>query len=107
MMRVVKELRKITLITIKSSFVCVHAYPSYSINNNAGYIDKVVDEMIPQIEEEELADYIDVFCDKGFFSPVDTDTILETGIQYGLKPRIHANELDYSGGVQTGVKNGA
>jgi imidazolonepropionase len=67
----------------------------------------VINEMIPQVAAEELADYIDVFCDKDFFTTEDTERILMAGIKYGLRPKIHANELDYSGGIQVGVKYGA
>ncbi len=67
----------------------------------------LTEEMLPQIAEQGLADYIDVFCDKGFYTVEETDQILEAGARYGLKPKIHANELDYSGGIQVGVKHQA
>ena len=63
--------------------------------------------MLPIVAEQNLADYIDVFCDKGFFTVKDTERILEAGVRYGIRGKIHANELDYSGGIQAGVKHGA
>jgi len=68
------------------------------------YVDKVINEMLPQVAEEGLADFIDVFCDTGFFTVEDTERILEAGLKYGIRGKIHANELDYSGGIQAGVK---
>ncbi len=76
-------------------------------DNRKGYIDLIVNEMIPAVAAERLADYIDVFCDRGFFTVDETERILAAGARYGLRPKIHANELDYSGGIQTGVKFGA
>ena len=70
-------------------------------------MDLIINEMIPLIAAENLADFVDVFCDKGFFTVEETERILMQGIKYGLKPKIHANELDYSGGIQVGVKYGA
>jgi imidazolonepropionase len=67
----------------------------------------VINEMLPIVAEQNLADYIDVFCDKGFFTVKDTERILEAGVRYGIRGKIHANELDYSGGIQAGVKHGA
>ena len=107
MLRVIKELKKNSPIKIKSTFLGAHAYPLAYKNNHEAYLDEIIQKMLPQIAEEDLADYIDVFCDRGFFSPEETDKILKAGISYGLKPRIHANELDYSGGIQVGVKNNA
>src|SRR5690606_6696551 len=71
------------------------------------YIKLIVEEMIPQIAEEQLADYCDVFCDQGFFTPQETATILSAGIKAGMKPKIHANELGYTGGIQVGVQHQA
>ena len=70
-------------------------------------MDLIINEMIPVVASEDLADYIDVFCDKGFFTVEDTERILMAGMKYGLTPKIHANELDYSGGIQAGVKYNA
>jgi imidazolonepropionase len=71
------------------------------------YVDLIINEMIPEVAGEDLADYIDVFCDRGFFTQEETDRILMAGIKHGLKPKIHANELDFSGGIQVGVKYNA
>lgn len=107
MLRVIKQLKRYSPLTIKSTFLGAHAVPMAYRNNQAAYVDIVVNEMIPQVAEEGLADFIDVFCDKGFFTVADTERILEAGLQFGLRAKIHANELDYSGGIQAGVKYGA
>lgn len=107
MLRVIKKLKENTLLTIKSSFLGAHAVPAEYKNKQDEYVDIIINEMIPMISDEELADYIDVFCDKGFFTVEDTDRILNAGMKYGLRPKIHANELDYSGGIQVGVKYNA
>lgn len=107
MLRVIKKLKKVSPLTIKATFLGAHAVPAEFKANRKGYIDQLVKKMLPVIAEEKLADYIDVFCDRGFFTPEETDTILEAGAKYGLKPKIHANELGLTGGVQTGVRNGA
>lgn len=107
MLRVAKELKKYTDLTIKTTFLGAHAIPLEYKENRDKYIDLIVEEMIPQVAAEELADYCDVFCDKGFFTVPETERILLAGEKYGLKPKIHANELDYSGGIQIGVKHGA
>jgi len=107
MLRVIKQLKRYSPLTIKSTFLGAHAVPMAYRDNQAAYVDIVVNEMIPQVAEEGLADFIDVFCDKGFFTVADTERILEAGLQFGLKAKIHANELDYSGGIQAGVKYGA
>jgi imidazolonepropionase len=107
MLRVIRELKRLSPLTIKATFLGAHAIPMEYRGKQHEYVDLVINEMIPQVAAEELADYIDVFCDKGFFTVEDTERILMAGIKYGLKPKIHANELDYSGGIQVGVKYGA
>ena len=107
MLRVIRDLKSLSPLTIKSTFLGAHAIPLEYRGKQNEYVDMVINEMIPQVAAEELADYIDVFCDKGFFTTEDTERILMAGMKYGLKPKIHANELDYSGGIQTGVKYGA
>lgn len=107
MLRVIRDLKGLSPLTIKSTFLGAHAIPMEFRGKQHEYVDMVINEMIPQVAAEELADYIDVFCDKGFFTVEDTERILMAGIKYGLKPKIHANELDYSGGIQAGVKYGA
>ena len=105
MLRVIKRLKEQYPIPIKSTFLGAHAVPKN--NTKEQYIKTIINEMLPKIAEEKLADYIDVFCDKGFFSPQETEQILKTGSKYGLQPKIHANELDFSGGIEVGVKMGA
>lgn len=107
MLRVIKKLKKESDLLIKATFLAAHTYPTLFKNNHQGYISQIIDEMLPIIAEEKLADYIDVFCEEGFFSIAETEQILETGKHYGLKPKIHANQLHLSGGVQVGVKHQA
>ena len=106
MLRVAKRLKEVSPILIKTTFLGAHAIPK-SYKNRKDYIDLIVDEMIPQVAKEGLADYCDVFCDRGFFTVAETDRILKQGLKFGMKPKIHANELDYSGGIQVGVDNQA
>ncbi|MDM8004206.1 MAG: imidazolonepropionase [Bacteroidota bacterium] len=107
MLRVIRRIREESPVTVRSTFLGAHAVPAGYRDNRKGYIDLIVDEMIPAVATERLADYIDVFCDRGFFSVEETARILEAGARHGMRPKIHANELDYSGGIQTGVKFGA
>ncbi len=107
MLRVIKKIKETSPITVKSTFLGAHSIPAEFRNDQGKYVDIVINEMIPQVAAEELADYIDVFCDKGFFTVEETDKILMAGMKYGLRAKIHANELDYSGGIQVGVKYNA
>jgi imidazolonepropionase len=107
MLRVTKRLKETTPLIIKSTFLGAHAVPYEYKGKQAEYVDLVINEMIPKVAEEGLADYIDVFCDKGFFTVEETEKMLMAGKKYGLQPKIHANELDFSGGVQIGVKHKA
>ena len=107
MLRVIKRLSKETPLTIKSTFLGAHAVPVEYKGRQTEYVDLIINEMIPAVAAEDLADYIDVFCDKGFFTVEDTDRMLNAGMKYGLRAKIHANELDYSGGIQVGVKYNA
>lgn len=104
MLRVIKKLKEKSALPIKATFLGAHTYPLEYKDNHQGYIDLIMNEMLPVIAKEKLADYIDVFCETGFFSPVETEMICRAGMSYGLKPRIHANQLSLSGGTQTGVK---
>jgi imidazolonepropionase len=104
MLRVIKKLKELSPLTIKSTFLGAHSIPLEYRGNQSAYVDLVINEMLPRVAEEGLADYIDVFCDKGFFTVEDAERILEAGQKYNLKGKIHANELDYSGGIQAGVK---
>jgi imidazolonepropionase len=107
MLRVIKKLKERSNLLIKSTFLGAHTYPLEYKEDHQGYIDLIIKEMLPVIAREKLADYIDVFCETGFFSPEETETICRAGMDLGLKPKIHANQLNLSGGVQTGVKLGA
>ncbi len=107
MLRVNRWIRETAPICVRSTFLGAHAIPTKFKKNPSKYVDIVINEMIPQVAAEELADYIDVFCDRGFFSVQDTERILMAGIKYGLRPKIHANELGLTGGVQVGVKYNA
>ncbi len=107
MLRVIKRIRNSSLIEVKATFLGAHAVPGEFKNNRDKYVDIIINEMIPVIASEDLADYIDVFCDQGFFSVEDTERILMAGIKYGLTAKLHANELGYTGGIQTGVKYNA
>ncbi|MEQ1744507.1 MAG: imidazolonepropionase [Saprospiraceae bacterium] len=107
MLRVVQRLKAVSPIPIKATFLGAHAVPTEYKNRRSEYVDLVVQQMIPRVAEEGLADYCDVFCDRGFFTVEETERILQAGWAHGLKPKIHANELDYSGGVQVGVANRA
>lgn len=107
MLYAIRKLKELSPLTIKATFLGAHSIPAQYRGRQEEYVDMVINEMIPQVAAEELADYIDVFCDKGFFTVEDTDRILMAGMKYGLRPKIHANELDYSGGIQVGVKYNA
>jgi imidazolonepropionase len=107
MLRVIKKLKETTPITIKATFLGAHAVPAEYKGRQGEYVDLIINEMIPQVSIDDLAEFIDVFCDKGFFTVEETERILMAGMKYGLRAKIHANELDFSGGVQAGVKYGA
>lgn len=107
MLRVIRRLKDISPIPIKATFLGAHTYPQAFKDNHEGYIQQIIEEMLPEIAAEGLADYIDVFCEKGFFSPEETERILEAGYKHGLKGKIHGNQLGLNGGVQAAVKMGA
>src|SRR6056297_1127850 len=107
MLRVIKRLKETTPVTIKSTFLGAHSIPAAYKENTDKYVDIVVNQMLPEVGKQKLADYVDVFCDHGFFTVQQTDRILNASAKYGLQPKIHANELDYSGGIQVGVKHKA
>ncbi len=107
MLRVIKRLKESSPLIIKASFLGAHAVPANYKGQQGKYVDYIVNEMLPEVAKENLADFADVFCDKGFFTVEETDKILSASAKYGLRPKIHANELDFSGGVQIGVKHNA
>ncbi|MFZ4751699.1 MAG: imidazolonepropionase [Chitinophagaceae bacterium] len=104
MLRVIRRIKETAGIPVKATFLGAHAYPMEFRENHQAYLDIIIQEMLPQIADEGLADYMDVFCEKGFFSAEETAQLLEASSKYGLKPKIHANQLYNSGGVQVGVK---
>lgn len=108
MLRVIRALKEdYPHIPIKASFLAAHAYPIEYRTDHQAYIDLIINEMLPKVADEGLADYMDAFCEEGFFSVAETEQLLEAGWKYGLKPKIHANQLHRSGGVQVGVKHNA
>jgi imidazolonepropionase len=107
MLRVIQRLKRNSKIPIKTTFLGAHTIPFEYKENRHGYIDLIIKEMLPIIADEKLADYIDVFCEEGFFSPQEAEQICNAGKAIGLKPKIHANQLSVSGGVQAGVRVGA
>ena len=107
MLRVIRRIKETSPIEIKATFLGAHAFPEEYKNRREKYVDLIINEMIPIVASLDLADFIDVFCDRDFFTVEDTERILMTGIKYGLIAKLHANELDYSGGIQTGVKYNA
>jgi imidazolonepropionase len=107
MLRVIRRLKENSAVAIKASFLGAHAIPLMYKENRRGYISLLINEMLPRIAAEGLADYCDVFCDKGFYTVDETDQILKAAAKYGLKAKIHANELANSGGVQVGIANNA
>ena len=104
MLRVIRRIKESSPVEVRATFLGAHAVPEEFKSNREKYVDIVINEMIPVVASEELADYIDVFCDDGFFTVEDTERILMAGMKYGLRPKLHANELGFSGGVQVGVK---
>ncbi|MCX6230304.1 MAG: imidazolonepropionase [Bacteroidetes bacterium] len=107
MLRVIKKLKAISPLTIKATFLGAHAVPAVYKGKQKEYVELIINEMLPLVASEDLADYIDVFCDKGFFTEDETEILLMAGMKYGLRAKIHANELDYSNGIQVGVKYNA
>jgi len=107
MLRVIKKLDEHYPITIKSTFLAAHALPTEFKNNKSAYLDEVINEILPIVAEEHLAEYIDVFCEIGYFSVDDTNRLLKAGVKYGLTPKIHVNQFTAIGGVQVGVKHHA
>ena len=107
MLKVIQRIKNSSGLIVKSNFLGAHAVSREYTGRQKEYVDYVCDAMIPAVAESGLADYIDVFCDKGFFTPEETSLILEKGAEFGLIPKIHANELGISGGVQIAVKHKA
>ena len=107
MLRVIRRIKETAPITVRANFLGAHAVGRAYRGRQSEYVNLVCNEMLPRVAEEGLADFVDVFCDEGFFTVEDTDRILSKAAEYGITPKIHANELEVSGGVQVGVKHGA
>jgi imidazolonepropionase len=107
MLRVIRELKKLTPLTIKSTFLAAHAVPTEFKQSKVAYIDLIINETLPKVAEEKLADFIDVFCEQNYFTPEETIQILNAGKKYGLIPKVHAEQMSNYGGVLAGVKCGA
>jgi len=104
MLRVIKRLKEKSNLSIKATFLGAHTFPLAYKDNHKGYIDCIINDMLPVIAAEKLADYIDVFCETGFFSPEEMETICKAGMHCGLKPKLHVNQLNSIGGIETGIK---
>ena len=107
MLKVIKKLKEVSPLTIKATFLGAHAIPNEYKNNKDAYIDLVINEMLPVVAEEQLADYIDIFCEEGYFSVADTEKLLEAGNKWGLTPKTHVNQFTILGGVEASVKHNA
>jgi len=107
MLRVIKRLKQNSPLTIKANFLGAHAIPENYKEKREGYINLIINKMIPIIKSEGLAEYIDVFCETNYYTPQETDRILKAGIAIGLKPKIHVNQFTTIGGIQTGINNNA
>lgn len=107
MLRVIRRLKNAVKIPVKATFLGAHAIPSAYKENREGYLDLLINEMLPRIGKEGLADYLDVFCEKGFFNPEETEKLCLAGKGFGLKPKLHVNQLNSIGGIEAGLKHGA
>lgn len=107
MLSVIKKLKENYSIPIKSTFLGAHALPTEFKNNKQGYIDLIIQEMLPKITKENLVDFIDIFCEKGYFSVEDTEQILEAAKKYGLRSKIHVNQFNSIGGIKIATKHNA
>ncbi|MES2680325.1 MAG: imidazolonepropionase [Bacteroidota bacterium] len=107
MLRVIQRLKVLGYIPVTSTFLGAHAVPAEFKDNKKAYLDLVVDEMLPAIKAENLADFIDVFCEQGYFTADETKRVLEAGKKYGLIPKVHAEQMSNSGGIQAGLSCGA
>ena len=106
-LHVIKKLKENFTIPIKATFLGAHAIPDIYKEKRAAYIQLIIDEMLPEIATQKLADFIDVFCEKGYYTVEETDQILKAGLKYGLVPKIHVNQFNSIGGIKVGVKNNA
>ncbi len=104
MLRVIKKLKERSSVSIKATFLAAHTFPAVFKDDHTGYLNSIIDDMLPVIAAEKLADYIDVFCETGFFSVEEMETICNAGAKYGLKPKLHVNQLNSIGGVESAIK---
>lgn len=104
MLRVIKKLKERSSLSIRSTFLGAHTYPVAYKEDHQSYINSIINDMLPVIAKEKLADYIDVFCETGFFSPSEMETICQAGMRYGLKPKLHVNQLNSIGGIESAIK---
>ncbi len=104
MLRVIKRLKDLNIIPVKATFLGAHAVPSEFKDNKQGYINLIINEMLPAIAKEKLADYIDVFCEKNYFTAEETKQVLQSGLKYGITPKVHAEQLSHTNGIKTGVE---
>lgn len=104
MLRVIRRLKELGLVPVKATFLGAHAIPPEFKDNKTGYIDLIINEMLPAIEKEKLADFIDVFCEKGYFDEHETRRILEAGKKHGLTPKVHAEQMSHSNGIKAAVE---
>lgn len=107
MLRVIRRLKEASDVTIKANFLGAHAFPTEYKENREGYVNLIINDMLPKVVDEGLADYIDAFCERNYFTAEQLDQILEAGVKAGLKPKIHVNQFSIMGGVEIGVKHGA
>jgi imidazolonepropionase len=107
MLRVIRKLKERSPLIIKATFLGAHTYPAEYKENHNGYIDILTNVMLPVIAAEKLADYVDVFCETGFFSPEETEQVCKAGASYGLRPKLHVNQLNSIGGIETGIRMNA
>jgi imidazolonepropionase len=107
MLRVIRRLKENAGIAIKATFLGAHAFPKEYKEDHEGYISKIIEEMLPQIEAEGLADFVDVFCERNYFSVDEMTRILEAGKRYGLRPKVHVNQFSVMGGIAAAVEAGA
>ena len=107
MLQVIKQIKDISKMQVKSTFLGAHAYPNEFKGNKDGYIDLVLNKMLPAFKRENLIDYIDVFCEKGYFSPEDTERIIKEGLKYNIRSKIHVNQFNVLGGIKIAVENNA
>jgi imidazolonepropionase len=107
MLRVIKELKKTSPVTIKATLLAAHALPVEYKDKKEEYIDLIINELLPIVAKEELADYIDIFCEEGYFSVDDLNRILQAGNKYALKAKTHVNQFTTLGGVKASIDNGA